>query len=242
MSMTKKQILEEIKRTAAANGGVPLGWRKFATETGIRDPDWKGKLWARWNDALREAGFAPNTLTEAYAETELLEKYAKLSLQLGRLPAVADMRLETRNGHALPEWSTFTKRFGGKPQLIAKLREHCVVIPEYAQVVSMCDGYRAPPAESSNDSEAEKLQMGFVYLMRSAKYYKIGKATITERRHRDLAIQMPEKLILVHEIKTDDPFGIEAYWHKRFAEKRRNGEWFELNSADIAAFKRRKFM
>jgi hypothetical protein len=95
--MKKEYILQEIKRTAAANASVPLGSRKFESETGIKYHDWFGIHWARWNDAVREAGFAPNQLRVGYQETELLEKYATLARELGRLPAKGDLRLKSSN-------------------------------------------------------------------------------------------------------------------------------------------------
>lgn len=234
--------MNEIKRTTLANGGVPLGWRKFATETGIREPDWKGKLWARWGDAVREAGFEANKLTTAYEENDLLKQYAELAISLGHLPTAADIRLCIRNGAQIPEYGTFTNRFGGKPQLVAKHRSYCEALDKYVDVARMCDSFIPQRRKVTEEPAFTDEQIGFVYLMRSGRYCKIGRSNATGRRHREIGIQLPERLALIHEIRTDDPIGIEAYWHKRFEDKRQNGEWFALRASDIAAFKRRKSM
>jgi hypothetical protein len=79
-------------------------------------------------------------------------------------------------------------------------------------------------------------------MIKSGRFFKVVRSISAGRRSYEIALQLPEKADTVHVIKTDDPVGIEACWHQRFAPKRRNGEWFALEAADVTAFKRRKFM
>lgn len=239
--MNKVYILEEIKRTTKANGGVPLGVRRFESETGIKESDWLGKIWARWSDAIREAGFSPNQLSVAYDDSALLDMYARFARELGRLPTNADMRLKANIDSQFPSHNVFG-RFGTKPELIRSLIEYCRGHDGYDDVIHLCEAYTPRPRKSPADGEPHEEESGFIYLLKSGRFYKIGRTNAVGRREYELAIQLPERATVIHSIRTDDPSGIEAYWHKRFEGKRKNGEWFELGAADIAAFKRRRFM
>jgi hypothetical protein len=55
--VTKLYILQEIQRTTKANGGTPLRKLQFESKTGIKRSNWFGVYWARWSDAIREAGY-----------------------------------------------------------------------------------------------------------------------------------------------------------------------------------------
>jgi hypothetical protein len=137
--MTKSHILQEIKRTAEENGGAPLGSALFEAKTGIRNPDWFGVHWARWGDALREAGFRPNQLNSAYDKQHLLRKYAELALELGRLPVLGDLRLKRRRDPEFPSGNTFS-RLGKKADLLGQLVEFCCTVKEFAAVIVLCEG------------------------------------------------------------------------------------------------------
>ena len=240
--MDKLHILGEIQRTAKANAGVPLGREKFLRETGIKESDWSGIHWARWGDALREAGFAANQLQSAHDKDHLLESYAALIREVGRIPVATELRLKRRSDPSFPSHNTFA-RFGTKQQLIAKAIEFCQSRDGLEDVEQICQAQVAAPAMDSDEHhESVDEKFGFVYLIQSSRFFKIGKTNELGRREYELKIQLPEKTKTVHSIRTDDPTGIEAYWHKRFETRRKNGEWFELSRADVLAFKRRKFM
>jgi hypothetical protein len=240
--MDKATILQEIKRTAEARDGVPLGFQRFESETGIRKAAWFGIYWARWGNAVREAGFPPNRLQEAYDKEELLEHYAKLTLELGRLPVKGDLRLRTRSDPAFPHETTFWARFGTKSGLLAELIAYCQDREGYEEVVRLCNGYAPRVQDRSDHTEAGEVVVGYVYLVKhgSRREYKIGRTNNPLRREGEIGIELPEKVQPIHVIQTDDPAGVEAYWHRRFTGKRKEGEWFALTAQDVRSFRRWK--
>lgn len=247
--MDKKQhILNEIKRTAEKNDGQPLGERAFFTRTGIKKSEWFGKSWNNWNgwgNALKEAGFAPNQLNKAYDESFLIEKLILLIRELGRFPVYVELRRKAGRNPDFPAPGTFRSGLGKKDSMVAKTVKFCRQnSEEYQDILEICEPLMDESDVSEDDLSdfQEDENFGFVYLMKSGKHYKIGKTNAIDRRQYEIGMQLPEKIEPVHSIRTDDPSGIEAYWHNRFKDKRLNGEWFNLTAADVRVFKKRKFM
>jgi hypothetical protein len=246
--MNKEHILSEIRRTAAANRGVPLGVARFSQETGIKNSDWQGKIWVRWGDALREAGFEPNQLQGAYSDEFLMEKFISLMRELGHYPVTIEVEMKARRDNSFPWDTTLVNRFGLKQQRAAKILEYCRSRAGYEDVSALCEPIAArvaeEEAEQPDDDDAPTTKEGDVYIclmqVGREKRYRIGHSVLAERRRDQVGPTLPEKYELIWKIHTDDAYGIERYWLRRFAAKCTNGDWFNLSLADVRAFKRRK--
>lgn len=241
--MEKENILQEIRRTATAEG-LALGRKKFEYETGIREVDWRGKHWINWSDAVKEAGCLPNQFNPPTDKSMMLQKAAELIRELGHFPRRADLAFKRNNDPTFPNETSYRRRFGKKEDFAAAIYSWCNKESGWIDVSNICEGVKNDSSSSSSISNKTNTttRNGFVYLMKSGKYYKIGKTNSIDRRQYEIGLQLPEGIEPIHSIETDDPSGIEAYWHNRFREKRKKGEWFFLNKADVKIFKKRRFM
>jgi hypothetical protein len=238
----KEEILAEIRRTAKVNGGKPLGRARFEQATGITWYDWS-RYWARFGEAQREAEVEPTTLQKAYQDDFLLRILADLTRELERFPSVADLRLKSFQVAGFPNPKTF-RRLGNKRMVLSKVMGYCSQRAEYADVATLVQAsidFLKSNGVDDLPSVTDEPKYGFVYLVRGHPgEYKIGRTNLVDRRLSELSVTASVAPQLVHEIKTDDPVGVAAYWHQRFADKRMRGEWFRLGPADVKAFLRWK--
>ena len=219
-------------------GGKPLGVARFERESGIKPHEWE-RFSARFGDALLEAGFPPNQLQGAYEHDFLFDKLITLIRKLKKFPTYREIAVERVFDPDIPGKKVFA-RLGSKDQLADKVSKYCATKAGCEDVIKLCSLVLKKNDHEGPEINGSASTVGEVYLFKHGRYYKIGKTNNTVRRGAELRIQLPEKMHLIHSIKTDDPSGIEAYWHKRFEARRMNGEWFDLNIAEVRAFKRWK--
>lgn len=231
----RQYILGEIIRLARERQCTPPGEEQFRTETGISPARWR-KFWPRWSAAVLEAGLTPNTPTPRIARDEILAAVAEVSRQHGRIPTETEIELARASNSSIPGRSTMRRHFPRKTDLLRALASWAAEDPARSDVAEFL-----PAPSDFEDDGKDRGHQGYVYLLRYGGDFKIGRSGDLERRIRSIGVSMPERMELVHSIRTDDPPGIEAYWHRRFAANRRNGEWFQLKPADVAAFRRRQY-
>ena len=235
--MDKAFILSEIKRTANENGGKPLGMERFAKETGIKQYNWE-LYWDVWSSALKEAGFEPNQFFRNHTHEALCEKLIELIREVGQFPLQRQIVRKARTESSFPGESSFRK-LGTREQKAAKVLAYCQNRPGFEDVIKICLEMPVEDKPEAKDVPPKPGQAGYVYLWKSHRRYKIGKSFDLDRREGELAAQSPYGWERIHEIKTDDPSGVEAYWHRRFKDKATDrNEWFELSGEDVKAFKR----
>jgi hypothetical protein len=181
--MARQEIIEEIRRIAAENGGRAPGQLAFTSVTGVKRMEWYPGFWLRWSDALSDAGHAPNGFQAKTSDQTVIEKYASFIRELGRLPVSGEIKRRAKADPSFPAHTVFS-RLGGKDLLIRAVAAHCRRIGGFDDILALCaerETQIAPPT-ASKASREPKIRTEFVYLMKSGPHYKIGRTNSVARK------------------------------------------------------------
>lgn len=214
----------------------------FVQATGIT----RSQLWRagfpKYTAAVEAAGLIPNQPTAATDPSSMFEALAGLARRLGKFPTKGDIKVARGKDAAFPSYEAYFRLSGQQfAALPAKLFDYCRSRKEFADVADLLGDPTAPPTIPAAAQGKLQRVVGYVYLAKHGRDYKIGRSNDVARRRREISLLLPNELEHVHVIETDDPEGIEAYWHRRFEKRRSRGEWFRLNPDDVAAFRRRRY-
>lgn len=120
--------------------------------------------------------------------------------------------------------------FGFAPDVVARymlddlFAEH---FPDYSDI----ELERSVGAKSIRRGYLER--QGYVYVLKSEYGYKIGKAVNVTNRTKQFGVKLPFKWDIVATKASSDYSRLESDLHCHFADKRLEGEWFDLNDTDL---------
>lgn len=92
-------------------------------------------------------------------------------------------------------------------------------------------------AAASKSADPKMPVEGVVYMLQAGQHFKIGKSINPNKRIGQLKTQLPHAITVVHIIRAAHPSQAESHWHRRFASRRLNGEWFDLTPEEVNEFK-----
>lgn len=233
--MDRNEIIDSYKRLMRRSPGAPPpSLRHFIKAVpALNQHMFRSGFWRSWRDFQREAGVSPNEPTQRLPDADIIRRYAELARKLGRVPTDDDLKFHRKSDPTVPSTRVMRTRAPRLDERIELLREYCAANDGWADVLELL---ASPKTDEAAEPSRGKVA-GVVYLMKDGRHFKIGKTNSVGRRHAEASTWLRNAKV-VHTIETDDPDGVERYWHRRFEAKLVRGEWFSLTAEDVAAFRR----
>jgi hypothetical protein len=167
--LSKESIVSAYNNLVRARG-VLVGAGVFEGEKGISRYYWAGGHWRSWSEFQKYAGHSPNLPTQKIADEIVLERFAELALEQERIPTGSDLVLKRKTDPLFPNPTCF-RRWGNRDRLLRQVVDYGAGKEQFAHVLELLRS----GISSSLDRRLEAFNTnGFVYLIRSGRYYKLG--------------------------------------------------------------------
>jgi len=134
----RDEVLAAIREHFERTGEV-LGTGLAVSKYHLPEAIWKGDVWPRWGDAIREAGLPPNAMTVRLDDDAMLKRLAELVRELGRMPAPADIRHRSRSEPEFPSPDAFKDHFGLMGEIKRALAVWARSRPDWQDVAAVAE-------------------------------------------------------------------------------------------------------
>ncbi len=94
------------------------------------------------------------------------------------------------------------------------------------------------PIQLAELDDRDTVSGGYVYLIKSEYGYKIGKTKNMKQRTQLFGVKLPFSIEIAGYGWFNDYSAAEAEYHRRYAHKRLDGEWFKLSESDVLTISR----
>src|SRR3989338_3259740 len=240
--LTKQEIIKELQKFAKENGGKTPGEKVLFENTDIKIMD-RRRYWPNYGELVLEARLTPNKFDKTkYSHAQLCNMFIKVIREKGKWPTKGILDVKHHNDPNFPDSATFYNKLGLISKLAKTILEYVGNKRRYKDIIDICNSIiekfdKDAPQESLSIGNVGNV--GYVYLLqsklRNATAYKIGKTYDLENRIIQLNQPSNEQYI-IWKIETDDPTGVESYWHHRFESKhlypqKAKSEWFSLTKS-----------
>jgi hypothetical protein len=154
-----------------------------------------------------------------------------------RSEAIHTIRFGNDLGMLLISVDGFIKIFEALP----KLRDRAFVEESFSRTNEILDDETWEWCINITDAtvlHSDTPKAGYVYLIQSPTgSYKIGRSKNIANRLKTFNVKLPFEIEIEHVISCSDYRAAERELHKRYADKRVNGEWFALTRDDVEQIK-----
>lgn len=87
------------------------------------------------------------------------------------------------------------------------------------------------------EKSKRNIQDGYIYVIKSGEYYKIGRTVCLKDRIKKYITENPNEVKVLLNEKVVDYVDVEDKLLKMFKKKKHRGEWFKLDNSDIDIIK-----
>jgi hypothetical protein len=146
--------------------------------------------WARWGDALKEAGFEPIVPQHKIPEDVICKKFCELSIKLKKKPTYSELKMAKRNDVDFPSSRIMVRHYGSISKLSERAIEYAKRDKEYSSAVD----YLSTSDGVDRGESRLPTALGCVYLIKGGRRFKVGRTKDVESRIPELSYQSQTRL------------------------------------------------